>query len=76
MMSSPIFSSSNPLVDTKPTPTHLNTFQNMFLCVPQPQNRGGGYPHFPLNTHPVVGGGGGGEGGIAYKPYITTPLSP
>ena len=42
MMSYPIFSSTNPLVGTKPTPTHLNTFQNKFFCVPQPQNRGGG----------------------------------
>ena len=29
MMSYPLFSSSNPLVGTKPTLTHLNTFENM-----------------------------------------------
>ena len=42
MMSYPIFSSSNPLVGAQPTPTHLNTFQNMFFFVVPNLKIGGG----------------------------------
>ena len=41
MMSYPIFSSFNPLVGTKPTPTHLNTFQNIFFEFPNLKIGGG-----------------------------------
>ena len=60
MMSYPSFSSSSPLAQ-KSTPTHLNTFQNMFFFVFLSLKTGGGVLT-SLQMAPYSGGVGGGGG--------------